>query len=355
MAGLYGFGIASEIAMKAADNYLGQSREQYAREQNYALNEKAAQNADARTRALYKDLYSPSAQIKQLKDAGLSPSLMYGGGAEGVAGHAGAEGAGVSGISPTIFGMTPLEAAQVDLTREQADKVKEETKTEKGENVRGQLELLNMLTDLDNKQAETAYKNSLTEGQNILNYINENSKECQIQTLCSMAEKAKNEAKKAYEEMKQSKIKTNIDENTQEAIIENIKLRNSMLISEMLVNKSNVELNEEKKKEIRNNIEVSLQNLLIAWSNYENDYENKETRKKELKEKIREFDKMYTNYVKQLKLNEEEQAYKYGETIIERSGIENKSINNVTTKTTHKKKGEEKPGFLESLLNAIFE
>lgn len=41
------------------------------------LNEKAAQRADLRGRQLYHDLQSPAAQVAQLKQAGLSPALLY--------------------------------------------------------------------------------------------------------------------------------------------------------------------------------------------------------------------------------------------------------------------------------------
>ena len=45
---------------------------------NYQYGEKAADASDRRTRELYTDLYSPAAKVKQLKEAGLSPGLMYG-------------------------------------------------------------------------------------------------------------------------------------------------------------------------------------------------------------------------------------------------------------------------------------
>ena len=47
-------------------------------ERTFGFNERAAKNADARTRALFTDLYSPEAKVKQLKDAGLSVGMMYG-------------------------------------------------------------------------------------------------------------------------------------------------------------------------------------------------------------------------------------------------------------------------------------
>lgn len=62
-------------------------------QKSYRLNERAANNADARTRALYHDLSSPAAQVAQLKQAGLSPALLYAKGGVGGGTAAGAQAA----------------------------------------------------------------------------------------------------------------------------------------------------------------------------------------------------------------------------------------------------------------------
>ena len=65
---------------------------------NYGYGEMSADNAQARTKALYSELYSPEAKVKQLKEAGLSVGLMYGqGGAGGTSSTAGAQGQGAGG------------------------------------------------------------------------------------------------------------------------------------------------------------------------------------------------------------------------------------------------------------------
>ena len=53
--------------------------------------DRAAAEADQRTRQLYNDLYSPAARVKQLKEAGLSVGLMYGQGGMGGSAAAGAQ------------------------------------------------------------------------------------------------------------------------------------------------------------------------------------------------------------------------------------------------------------------------
>lgn len=106
------------IFKSAWDNALASMRENKARRENYMYNEMSAMNADQRTRALYNDLYSPGAQLGQIKEAGLSPSLFYGDGG-GIAGQSGAQGAGAAGISPNVFGVDPLAGAQIELLKAQ--------------------------------------------------------------------------------------------------------------------------------------------------------------------------------------------------------------------------------------------
>lgn len=109
-------------------NWLAKEREDIARKENYRLGEMAAQNADARTRALYHDLQSPQALLQQYKDAGLSPSLMFAsGGAGGATPAHAAQGTGAAGISPTTFGMDLLQGAQLAAINAQTEKTKAET------------------------------------------------------------------------------------------------------------------------------------------------------------------------------------------------------------------------------------
>lgn len=128
---IYGLGtaavqMAGSIFSGALNNHFAGLREQQARQENYGYNEMAANSADARTRELYNDLYSPSAQIKQIKDAGLSPSMFYGDMA-GVSGQTGAQGAGATGISPTTYGINPLDIAQISKLDAETENIKANT------------------------------------------------------------------------------------------------------------------------------------------------------------------------------------------------------------------------------------
>lgn len=144
-----GFGVLS--------NYLAAKRQNELIEKQYQLNEKAANNADARTRALYEDYQSPEALLKQYQSAGLSPSLMFGGsGAGGGAQPAsGAQGAGVSGQSPVFFGIDPMKGAQLGLIEAQSRKLNAEADTIEGKNERGTQEIQKLEADVSNTIAKT--------------------------------------------------------------------------------------------------------------------------------------------------------------------------------------------------------
>ena len=90
-AGGMALGVGGAVAGQLVDAALAP----YYTNLNYKYNELAANKSDERTRALYTDLYSPAAKVKQLKEAGLSVGLMYGqGGASGTSSTSGAQGAG---------------------------------------------------------------------------------------------------------------------------------------------------------------------------------------------------------------------------------------------------------------------
>ena len=74
--------ISGAIAAVSANKTNEQNKQTYldVQQKSHQLNEQSADAADTRTRALYSDLESPAAKVGQLKSAGLSPGLMYGGG-----------------------------------------------------------------------------------------------------------------------------------------------------------------------------------------------------------------------------------------------------------------------------------
>lgn len=147
MADIFGIGNIIGAGVTAAANYgtavynneEAAQRERDARQENFQYGEKAAENADARTRALYNDLYSPQAQLEQLKAAGLSPSLFYGDGG-GISGQAGAQGTGAAGISPNVFGAQAMDFTAVAKQIAETNLIKAQTKKTESETTGQDLE-----------------------------------------------------------------------------------------------------------------------------------------------------------------------------------------------------------------------
>lgn len=232
VSGLFG------IATSAINNAMAKEREKEARAENYKYNEMAADNADARTRALYADIQSPEALRRQYKEAGLSPSLMFGaGGASGATPANGAEGAGASGISPTTYGVNMLDAAQAALLVAQKKKVEAETNTINGDNERGRAEIESIITNTTN----TALKNVWQEYSNTLAML-ETSFEAS--TLDSHIERFITETNKLKEELRSAKVKAEIDEKSEQDILTYIKERNRNLVADRILKASQKALNE---------------------------------------------------------------------------------------------------------------
>lgn len=120
-------GAIAGLGSSIINNVWSDSRTQSDRAANYFMNEQAAALADRRTRALYEDYYSPSALLKQYKEAGLSPSILFGG-TPGQGGMSGAMSQGSQGLQTPYAPFSLLEAVQAANIVAQTDKVKAETK-----------------------------------------------------------------------------------------------------------------------------------------------------------------------------------------------------------------------------------
>lgn len=148
------------VGMRALDSYVqGAVNEHWAkkaRAENYTYNEKAADNADARQRKQFEDMYSLPAQMQQIHESGLSPSIMAGGNMPSTQGATGAHGGGAAGLmGPYMSSFDAGVAADIELKQAQAAKLREETKTEAGDNERGKGEISNLFAEGNKILAET--------------------------------------------------------------------------------------------------------------------------------------------------------------------------------------------------------
>lgn len=118
---------ALTLGINAYNNEMAAARTAEDRRLNFYYGEKSAAAADRRTRALYNDFYSPEALLRQYQEAGLSPSLMFGG-TPGQGGLSGAKGTGAIGPQTPFMPLSLVDAAQASALFAQAEKTKAETK-----------------------------------------------------------------------------------------------------------------------------------------------------------------------------------------------------------------------------------
>lgn len=121
-------GIGGTFATSAYNNYKAEQMQHRARQENFFYNERAAENANKRWQDNYEKYFTPSSQVRMLKEAGLSPSLMLAGGAAGGGGTAPSpQGGGAQGLQNNYYPASAVEAAQIANLAAQTEKTKAET------------------------------------------------------------------------------------------------------------------------------------------------------------------------------------------------------------------------------------
>lgn len=273
--------MAGSILSTAINNELAKQRERQAREENYQYGEAAAEQADARTRALYNDLYSPAAQMQQLKEAGLSPSIYASGGIAGKSGSSGAQGSGASGISPNVYGINALEMAQIANIN--ADTNKKEAET-------------------GNIEEDTTIKRLQQDTIKIDNYIKDSTKDLFSQEMQAVIAQTLANTNRLVEETKGQELQNKWTEETWqthkdqlEADLQNTLQDTALKTAQEILAQSNKELNDEQKKKIQ--AEVNKINKEI-WAIAENlrIYEKSVDAQKEFWQKQAEY------YTKQIEV-----------------------------------------------------
>lgn len=257
-SGLFGF--FASIASALLNNSMAQDRESFARQENYQLGEKAADNADARTRKLYEDLMSPASLLQQYKDAELSPSLMFGGGGVGGQTPQGAQGTGASGVSPTTYGVNfdPTTLSQIKLADAQAAKLNAETDTIEGKNERGKLQLKDILSSIGVKDADAKLTNFNRELAEVLKCTTIKTAEQNLNRLYASTEKLWYEATaQLYEN--QFTIESFNDK------LNRIKLENTHLGTMISNTLADTALKGAEKELVKQKIIQSVEEIAIGW------------------------------------------------------------------------------------------
>ena len=251
------------------NNLLGLATARYQQQLNYEYAEKQAQNADTRTRALYNDFYSPEALMRQYKEAGLSPSLIFGG-TPGQGGQSGAMGSSVSMGNP-YMPISMLEAAQIANIQAQTKKTEAEAKTITGENERGQAEIAKLWADKGYTEVSTALTAEQVTTQQWQNYITGETAESNINTAYALAEQAANNAMKSSYEIISAQVKAHVDEATAEAQVEQAMQNVKYTEAQTLLAKSGIQLNEANTQRAIAEINKWRQEIQIRWKELYND------------------------------------------------------------------------------------
>lgn len=271
------------------NQYYASEMASQARAENYRYNEMAANNADRRTRALYEDFYSPAALMRQYKEAGLSPSLMFGG-TPGQGGMSGAQGAGTAGQPTTFTPFNMVETAQAAALFAQAEKTREETKTERGENAKGAALLANIGADTGNKEAQTHLTQLQSEWQALENFYQKPFKDLEYNQLEETIDLVKWQAQGAKYAAKKGKIDYKWSQELYDDGVNPMKEQVSNMIADTLLKGAQKNLTEEQQNEVRQHVQYMIDDIFIRTMHLNNetfmvDYDRK------LKEAMAEYHK----------------------------------------------------------------
>lgn len=149
----------STVGGYMGNHYANTQAEQSAhrsREENFMYGEMAANAADERYRKQYLDFYSPKAQLRQLKEAGLSPSVMYNG--TGAGGATAPQGGGAGGIQAPYYPTTAIEMAQMENIMAQTNKTKAETSNVEADTKNKGQQYVLLGAQINNTLKDTEYK-----------------------------------------------------------------------------------------------------------------------------------------------------------------------------------------------------
>lgn len=290
LAAQTGANVLSSIGTSAINYKYNKKLQKY----TWNLNEQAAEAADARRRALYNEFDSPNAKIRQLKEAGLSPSL-YADGALGssIGSTSGAQG-GVSGGGFQGGMLSPIDIVGMHVQEAQARKLNAEADELEGKNPMGEAKIGEL-----EAQAKAAYAQAglsdaskeLTETNNKLKQIeldiNTETKDTSVFKIKMDAKIAENQANKLFWEGENAHLSWVWSIETWETRKEEIANNAAELASRAALQKSQTALNNEQKKHIIDFVSAQLKEAQAHADNARTYGAWVEANKNNMKEQIR--------------------------------------------------------------------
>lgn len=193
LIGVIGEGINTGI------NYgLSGSAAERDRNANYELNEQAAKNAYERQVAMQERYYTPTALLRQYNEAGLSPSLLFGG-TPGQGGTSVPQGHGTAGPTTPYVPMDILKSAQAASLFADAKLKEAQANTEKETGVQKGLAMIAaQYAEAGYKEASKKLVEAETDYQEIENYVASATKEINIERVNKSLEYSTNLAEQAF-------------------------------------------------------------------------------------------------------------------------------------------------------------
>lgn len=277
---------ATNFLTSMYNNKQAEKREKAAREENFKYGEMAADAADERARAQYNDLYSIKAQMQLAKEAGLSPSVYASGGLNGMAGH-GAQGTGASGVSPSVFGVNPVDVSQVRLNNAQARKLNAEATVQEETGIeRANAEIKKLYQDTLSSEASTTYIQAQTEWQNLMNEFKNETWTYDIDTVKGNAQKVIDECTKLQVEIDQGENDLQLSYQTFWAKVEQEEKQVELMTEQILNAQKDLKLKEEQRKEIIAETKNIYYQMNLAYSRYWQDEKKLNAEIQNMKKKL---------------------------------------------------------------------
>lgn len=301
-------------------------------QQQQQFSREAAAQSDAYTRGLYRDLYSPQAKVKQLKQAGLSVGLMYGQGGTGGTSSTPGPMAATPAIQPAISHAPALTAPLInpalmnitDLLKALGD-ITGNLKTEK------EIEVL----DAQIKKIEADTNSTILSSQGIKLdnqlkefevKIKEATTATQIDLLVQELNNLKTNQNKTKEEIENLKVDRDVKERMIDISEQQNKYQIAKMVSETSKNIAEKALIEAKTitdQELRNKIEAETNQILRQTEEL-----NLRIEKAEIEIKYYEMLKKAEAELMDLKLNIERWEFSKKEILLSLMGVQ-KLINSI--------------------------
>lgn len=284
---MYGaiIGAAASLASTAISNSYARSNYDSASSTNFKYGEMSAENAYLRQQHYYNNYLSPSAQLEQLRKAGLSPGLIYSHGLLGSSGSSVPQGSGASGNQPQSFPVdllgNALALAQIKNINADTKKKEEEavnlgqqTTNLKSEQQKLIQEIGNLASQQEYVRAQRRLIDLQSDFQSITNKYQDKLSEYQLNKLDA-------ETKYYNEQVNALLLSNEITDASKQELIKQVQLQNGLLTAQRASQFSQVKLSDAQIFKMQHDIVQGYQDITLKAKSVKNDNERVALAKRE--------------------------------------------------------------------------